>query len=140
MRFEGKLKIRRIRLCLMSDNPVCACVQEQVAAENSSPSEKSRKATIPGNQSKAKDSIRGRTTILNNNLTDSPCKIHRIHHDEKDDNQQQTDFLSPAENRFARRNIPVEPAFIQIRVRKHNVALAVEYVPLPLVQTHGKII
>ena len=53
-------------------------------------------------------------------------KIHR--------NDQQADLLSQAENSLAGSNIPIEPAFIQVGVRKHNVALAIEYVALPILQ------
>jgi hypothetical protein len=56
-------------------------------------------------------------------------KIHR--------NDQQTDLLPLAEDRFAGNDIPIEPAFIQIRVRKHDVALAIDDVALPILQAHG---
>ena len=61
-------------------------------------------------------------------------KIQRIHDEEKSNHQQQAHFLPLAENRLARRNIPVEPPFIQIRVRKHDIALAIDYVALPILQ------
>ena len=56
-------------------------------------------------------------------------KIHR--------NDQQTDLLPLAEDRFAGNDIPIEPALIQVRVRKHNISLAVEYVALPFLEAHG---
>jgi hypothetical protein len=34
-------------------------------------------------------------------------------------------------------DIPVKPAFIQVGVRKHDVALAVGHVALPILQAHG---
>jgi hypothetical protein len=49
----------------------------------------------------------------------------------------QTDLLSPTKNRLAGSNIPIESSFIQVRVRKHDVALAVEHVALPLLEAHG---
>lgn len=52
-------------------------------------------------------------------------------------NDQQTNLLPLAEDRFAGSDIPIEPAFIQIRVRKHDVALAIEYVALPILEAHG---
>ena len=58
--------------------------------------------------------------------------IVTMQHDDR-----QTYLLSAAENRLARRNVPVEPAFVQIGVRKHDVALAVEYVALPFLEAHG---
>ncbi len=57
--------------------------------------------------------------------------VHKKHDDHE------TNFLSPAENRLAGRDIPVKPAFIQVGVRKHDVALAVGHVALPILQAHG---
>jgi len=45
--------------------------------------------------------------------------------------------LSLAEYRLAGRDIPIEPAFIQVRVWKHDIALAVEHVALPFLEAHG---
>lgn len=69
--------------------------------------------------------------------TDSAREIQRIHNEEKSNHQQQAHFLSAAENRFARRNVPVEPAFVQVGVRKHDIALAVNDIALPILQAHG---
>lgn len=69
--------------------------------------------------------------------TDSSCEIHCIDDDKKTHNQQQTYFLSSSENSLTGSNIPVEPTFIEYRVREHNIALAVQYIALPSLEAHG---
>ena len=52
-------------------------------------------------------------------------------------NDQQADLLSPAEYRLTGSDIPVEPALVQVGVRKHDIPLAIEYVALPFLLAHG---
>lgn len=69
--------------------------------------------------------------------TDSPSEIQRIHHEEKSNHQQQAHLLSHAKYRLPGSNIPVEPAFIQVGVRKHDIALAIDDIALPFLLAHG---
>jgi len=64
-------------------------------------------------------------------------KIRGVNDDEKADDTQKTDLLSKRVNSLAGSNIAVEPAFIEVGVRKHDVALAVDYVALPFLESHG---
>lgn len=52
-------------------------------------------------------------------------------------NDQQADLLAAAENCLAGSDVPIESAFIQVSVRKHDIALAVDYVALPFLEAHG---
>jgi hypothetical protein len=38
---------------------------------------------------------------------------------------------------FPRSDIPVEPALIQVRIRKHNIALPIANILLPFLPIHG---
>jgi hypothetical protein len=65
------------------------------------------------------------------------AKTERHHDGHKQHDGEETNFLSHAENRPAGSDIPEEPAFVQVGVRKHNVSLAVDYVALPILHAHG---
>lgn len=76
--------------------------------------------------------------VLCKKLAECAGKIRDVNDNEKSDNTQQTDPLSKGIYGFAGSDIPVEPALIQVRIRKHDVPLAVDYVALPLLQAHGR--
>jgi hypothetical protein len=48
--------------------------------------------------------------------------------------------LPRRENGLARSDIPVEPALIQVRIRKHNIALPIANILLPFLPIHWEII
>ena len=51
--------------------------------------------------------------------------------------QQKPNPLCQIELSFVGEYIPIEPPLVQVRVRKHDIPLAIDYVALPFLEAHG---
>jgi len=76
--------------------------------------------------------------VSSKKLAECAGKIRDVNNYKKTDDSEQTDLLSERINGFAGSDVAVEPALIQVRVRKHDIPLAVDYVALPLLLVHGR--
>jgi hypothetical protein len=76
--------------------------------------------------------------VSSKKLAECVGKIHGVHNYKKTDDSEQTDLLSERVNGLAGSDVAVEPALIQVRIRKHDVPLPVDYVALPLLLVHGR--